>query len=397
MRNYINPIGITILLGILFLSACSAGQANVSDQQKPMFASAPGSSIAVGCGPGNVVIGDLNNDSRADLVVACGQTRALSVLLGNREGLFRVSNLIPLPDPPGNMMLGDVNGDQHLDLAIDSHDSYGVVLLLGDGKGGFTIAPNSPIVMKEGQHPHTHGLAMADMNGDRNLDLITANNADNDVSIAFGDGRGRFTRAPNSFAVGPSPYPFTIGDVNNDGRLDIITTATATGPFRAQQLPKSFALTLLLNDGRGGFRRSELPTRKGQPWFADVGDVNGDRKLDLVATHHDQSALTVLLGDGAGRFSEAGSSPFDWGRNAFQVLLADVNRDGRVDALAAAGEGVRIMLGDGRGNFRAAPGSPFQTGRGVWRLAVAEMNGDSKLDIVTANLESRSIAILYGR
>ena len=137
--------------------------------------------------------------------------------------------------------------------------------------------------------------------------------------------------------------------------------------------------------------------RTGQPWFAGAGDVNGDRKPDLVATHHDQSALTVMLGDGAGRFTEASSSPFNLGRNAFQVVVADVNRDGRADALAATGEGVRIMLSDGRGNFRAAPGSPFPTGRGVWRLAVADMNADSKLDIVTTNLESRSVSVLLGQ
>lgn len=390
-------MGISALLGMLLLSSCSAGQAN-GDPQQPLFAG-PDLSIPLTCGPGNMAIGDLNSDGKPDLVLSCGDERILTVLLntGGRDEHFRKSVSLTLPDPPGDMVLGDVNGDKNLDLAIDSHDSYGVVLLLGDGKGALALAPNSPIVMKEGQHPHTHGLAMGDMNGDGKLDLITANNADNDVSIAFGDGRGRFTRVPNGFAVGPSPYPFALGDINNDGRLDIITTATATGPLRAQQLPKSFALTLLLNDGRGGFRRTELPTRTGQPWFADVGDVNGDRKPDLVATHHDQSALTVLLGDGTGRFSEAGSSPFDWGRNAFQVALADVNHDGRVDALAAAGEGVRIMLGDGRGNFRAAPGSPFSTGRGAWRLAVADLNGDSKLDIVTTNSDSRSVGVLYGR
>ncbi|MGI8733216.1 MAG: FG-GAP repeat domain-containing protein [Pyrinomonadaceae bacterium] len=398
MKNYKNHavVGITTLV-VLTLSSCSAGQANVTNLQQSMFAPAPGSPIAVTCGPGNVVVGDLNNDGKADSGVACGEERKLTVLLNTGGGQFRASNPVSLPDSPGDMVLGDVNGDNNLDLAIDSHDSYGVVLLLGDGKGGLVLAPNSPIVMKEGQHPHTHGLALGDMNGDRKLDLVTANNADNDISIALGDGRGRFTRAPAAFAVGPSPYPFALRDVNNDSRLDIIATATATGPQRAQQLPSSFALTLLLNDGRGGFRRSELPLRTGQPWFADVGDVNGDRKPDLVATHHDQSKLSVLLGDGAGRFSEAGGSPFDFGRSAFQVVLADMNRDGRVDALAAAGEGVRIMLGDGRGNFKPAPGSPFQTGRGVWRLAVADMNGDTKLDIVTTNLESRSISILLGQ
>lgn len=400
MKNHKNcaVVSVATLLVMFFFSSCNAREAIVGGPQRPIFAPAAGSPIAVACGASNVVVGDLNNDGKPDLIVACGQARALTVLLGmGSSGQFRASNPIPLPDGPGDMVLGDVNGDSNLDLAIDSHDSYGVVLMLGDGKGGLAPAPNSPIVMKEGQHPHTHGLALGDLNGDRKLDLITVNNSDNDVSIAFGDGRGGFARAPATFAVGPSPYPFALGDVNNDGHPDIIATATATGPLRAQQLPKSFALTLLLNDGRGGFRRSELPLRTGQPWFVAIGDVNGDTKPDLVATHHEQSKLTVLLGDGTGHFAEVGNSPFDFGRSAFAVILADVNHDGRLDALAAAGEGVRVMLGDGRGNFTSAPGSPFLTGRGVWQFAVADMNGDGKVDIVTSNLESQSVSILLGQ
>ena len=394
MNNYV--ISVAALSSLLFLISCNNSQANVATQETTIFAAAPGSPIPVGCGPGNVVVGDLSNDGKPDLVVTCEESRTLTVLLSDSGRQFRAGAPISLPDSPGNIALGDVNGDKNLDLAMDSHDSYSVVLMLGNGKGSLAPAPNSPVVMKLGQHPHTHGLGLGDLNGDSKLDLITANNADNDLSIAFGDGRGGFVRDPVTLAVGPSPYPFGLGDVNNDGHPDIIATASATGPMRSQQLSSSFALTLLLNDGHGRFRRSQLPTRTGQPWFAAIGDINGDRKPDVVTTHHDQSELTLMLGDGAGGFAEAGNSPLSFGRTGFQVLLADVNHDGKLDALAATGEGVRVMLGDGRGNFTAAPGSPYLTGRGVWRLAVADINGDAKLDVVTTNLESRSVSILLG-
>src|SRR5262249_40003330 len=149
---------------------------------------------------------------------------------------------------------------------------------------------------------------------------------------------------------------------------DIVDNATATGPQRAQQLPLSRALTLLINDGQGGFRRSDIPLRTGELWSQAMGDLNGDGKPDLVVTHHEMSKLTVLLGDGTGNFREVGGSPFDMGRNVWRVELADMNRDRRLDVIAAAGDGVRVMLGDGTGNFKPAPGSPFATARGTWRL-----------------------------
>jgi len=392
--------GILILastLSLPYLSSCNLGNGSNAQNQQSLFTNAPGSPIPIADGPGNLAIGDMNNDKRSDLVVACGKSRSVKVLLGKGDGQFAAAaSTTTLPDSPGEIALGDVNSDGKLDLAIATHDSYGVHLLLGDGKGGLTIAPSSPVVMKLGQHPHTHGLALGDMNHDSKLDLITINNADNDVSIALGDGRGGFTRAPRSpFAVGPSPYPSAVGDVNGDGQLDIAATATATGPLRAQQLPLSRALTLLLADGRGGFSSSQLPLRTGEPWFAVISDVNGDRKPDIVVTHHELNQLTVLIGDGTGKFVETTGSPFDFGKQAFHAAVADVNGDGKVDVLAAGGDRLLVMLGDGRGQFR--PGPSTQTGRGTWRLALGDVNGDGKVDVVTGNTEAGTVSVLLGR
>ena len=380
-----------LLLVVSFIS-CTPSSAS----QEPLFTHAQGSPVSVPCGPSNILLGDMNNDRKLDLIVACARARSIIVLEGKGNGQFgaALSNTI-VADPPHEIAAGDVNGDGKLDVAVATHDSYSVVLLTGDGKGGLTKAPASPIVMKLGQHPHTHGLALADLNRDNKLDLITCNSTDNDISLAFGDGRGNFTRAPNSFPVGPSPYPFGIGDVNNDGSPDIVATATATGPKRREQLPLSHALTLLLSDGKGSFSPRQLPIRTGEPWFAAIADLNRDGKADILATHHEQNALTVLLGDGRGGFTEANGSPFDFGTSVFHFIVADVDRDKTMDVIAIGGASLRVLLGDGRGAFR--PAASLSVGPGAYRLAAADLNGDGAIDVVTSNSESNSVSVLLGK
>ena len=126
-------------------------------------------------------------------------------------------------------------------------------------------------------------------------------------------------------------------------------------------------------------------------------DVNGDRKPDLVATHAERSELTVLLGDGRAASRKRPARRSTSAMPAWHLAVADVNRDGKADVVAAAGEGVRVMLGDGRGGFQPAPGSPFATGKGAWQLAVGDVNGDGKPDVATSNLESDSVTVLLAQ
>ena len=376
-----------LLLPRCGFSAPPAGQ--------PLLIRAPDSPIALGGGTGNVALGKVNQDGKLDLVVAGGG--GLTVFIGQGDGRFRAAagGPIKLPTPSTELVTGEFNGDGKLDLAVANHDSYGVVLLFGDGSGGFAIAPSSPVIMREGPHPHTHGLNAGDLNGDGTIDIMSVNSDDHDVSIAFGDGKGGFTRATSTFPVARSPYPAALGDLDADGHLDIVVTSSARQSGQPESAPG--AVTVLLGDGRGGFRGGPVPLRTVSPGFVAIADVNGDHKPDLVATHLERRELTILAGDGKGVFTEIAGSPFDLGANAWHFAVADLNGDGKADVAAGVGDGVRVMLGDGRGGFLPAPGPVIATGRGTWQLTAGDVNGDGRTDVVTGDMQGRSVTVLLAR
>ena len=369
----------------LFCHSCEAQENGAAVLQ-----AATGSPIDVGCNPGNITTGDLDKDGKIDFVVSCGMDKRLTIFKGKGTGEFaKLGQPIVLPYGPNEIVIGDMNRDGNNDLVIANHDSYEVLILPGDGRGNFSVSSKISVPMKSGGQPHTHGLGIGDFNSDGYTDIVTANNQDNDISVVLNNKNGGFNSAPGSpYPVAASPYPLTVGDVNGDGKMDVVSSSTN---------PRGKTASLLLGDGRGNFNRIDVPIRTPSCWFSAIGDLNKDGRPDLVLTHSERPELSVLLGSENNQFKEVGSSPYNMGSYAWHVAIADVNSDGHADILAAANTGVRVYLGDGQGNFRTAPGSPYLTGKGSWHLAIADVNGDGKPDVLTSNLESGNVAVLLGR
>jgi hypothetical protein len=243
-------------------------------------------------------------------------------------------------------------------------------------------------------------VAIADFNGDGKLDIVTANEQSGDASVLLGDGKGGFLPAPGSpFPAGNAPNDIAVGDFNQDGRLDL-----AFANHETQHL------TVLLGDGRGRFvpaPQSPLTVAvRPHPHGIATGDFNGDGRLDLVTDSWAEDRLELLFGDGKGGFTTPGTY-VAVGKHPYQrIRVADLNGDGKEDIVSTNLEGnnVSILLGDGKGEFRQPPGSPFPCGDSPFNVAIGDVNGDGVLDLAIVNSPSSTtdrsgrdgLAILIG-
>jgi hypothetical protein len=364
-----------------------------ANSQSPLLIPAPGSPAVVGKGPGQVLLADVNGDGRLDLVTRHLLERLLTVRLGDGTGRFAAApgGQIGLSYMPGDVELGDVNGDKILDIGVTSSDRDDVDIFLGDGKGGFNRAAASPFKVSAVVEFYTRSLNLVDLNEDGKLDIATANRHRNSFATMFGDGRGGFSSGPaTTFQPGHDNYMFAFGDIDGDGRPDVVAVSGEHG----DSLEPGRVVTLR-GDGKGAFKNTaeqslSVPTG---PHFLTLADVNGDQRPDIVISHS-SNQLSVLLNKGAGKFAPA--APYDVGTEAFAVAVADVNRDKRNDIVAATVDSVTVLLGNGD-KFIPAPGSPFRAGPGAYNLAVGDLNKDGKPDVVASSFEGAAVTVLLGR
>ena len=232
------------------------------------------------------------------------------------------------------------------------------------------------------------------MNRDRLPDLAVSNLFADTVSILLGNGSGGFTPAA-TLPVGDVPYGIAIADLNRDHNPDLAV---------ANQFAAS--LSVLLGDGTGGFAPapgSPIAVGSGPSWVVGA-KLDNDRNIDLAVANQGSDTVSVLLGNGAGGFTQASGSPVLVGPcfrpggacGPTGIVAAKLGGDGHLDLATSNhfSDTVSVLIGDGHGGFTPGPGSPFAVGDHPLSLAAGRLDRDGLFDLAAANYSTSNVSIL---
>jgi hypothetical protein len=297
-----------------------------------------------------LALADVNSDGKLDMLASgCAYndcfTGVVTVRTGNGDDSFASANVFGtggmFPSAPA---VADFNGDHKLDL---------VVANCGNG------CPTGP----------------------------------GTVGVLLGNGDATFQTAVTYGTGGIGPRQVIAADVNGDGKPDLIIPNTCATSQNCNYGPGSVGV--LLGKGDGTFDAAVAYDSGGDYTVSvAVGDVNGDGKLDLVVANvcgnsncSTLGPLGVLLGKGDGTFQSV--ITYSPGAQLGQIALADVDGDGKLDVVTASG---MVLLGNGDATFQA----PVFNTRGAVGIAIADVNGDGRPDVMVTNKCFKSTNCSHG-
>jgi len=360
-----------------------------------------------GSEPQSIAVGDVNGDRKSDLVVAifcpsssnpCQDPATVGVMLGNGDGTFQPAVRYGAGTQGAvSVVIADVNGDHKPDLIVADCGmvittcvpivNSTVAILLGNGDGTF-----QPATTYDSGSVDATSLAVADLNGDGNPDVVVAQICDNCmesvVSVLLGNGDGTLRPAVTYSSGGIVALSVAIRDVNGDGKPDLLVANGCSDPGCMTGV-----VAVLLGNGNGTFQSAVSYSSGGRsPVSVAAVDVNSDGKQDLLIAGDLEcnptcsSGIGVLLGNGDGTFQAATNYPTG-GCCAFSMVVADLNGDGKPDVAVVhlQNANVAILLGNGDGMLQQS--MLLSVGNGVENpgpLAVGDVDGNTMPDLVIA-------------
>ena len=241
---------------------------------------APANNYATNLRTDTAAAADFDSDGKIDVAVTDSLTSTFGVLLGNGNGTLKpVKNLTGL-DGADTILTADMNGDGIPDLIESSPVLGEIAVLLGNGNATFkplkTYAVDTRLTK----------IAIADHHGDGRLDVVATSYA-NEVSVFLGNGDGTL-RPRTTLANGHSAFVL-VADITGDGVPDLVVS----NPRDNTGLNFVGTISTFVGNGDGTFKPRTAFNAVYPAGFA-LGDVNGDGKLDLITSDYGMNSGGVV-------------------------------------------------------------------------------------------------------
>ncbi|MEM7309447.1 MAG: VCBS repeat-containing protein [Planctomycetota bacterium] len=347
---------------------------------------------------------------------------------GQGDGAFQPGQGQGSYEAPSAIAAGDFDGDGLTDAALADpghfdlfNPSPGALWILGSAGALGLVEAASPAV---GLRPRD--VAAADFDGDGNLDVVTANEGSDDVSIVLGGGDLTFAAATNA-AVGGVPSSVRVADLDADGTLDLAvlnlgsgdatllggggdgtftplgtlavgtsTQALAAGDLGVDGVPELVTARFVSSDeswvevyaglGSGAFGPPVATSVAPETRSLTLADVGGDGTLDLIASGSETSVLAGL-GDGS-------LAPPARYLSSKQVAVADLDQDGAVDLVSELGSGIGVLRGLGGGVFPADAEAFLDATASD--LVAEDFDADGQLDLAAVRFFGGIVSVALG-
>jgi len=408
------PRIVLVFLSLLLLSSCAELQPQPTraiEGPAPKFTLSASGLAETGMWKCTPVLADINRDGHLDVLAINRLDDGVHVWLGDGRGNWRDSSQ-GLANPNGScgggIAYGDINKDGFPDLAVADHCS-GVYVYLQQPDGSWKPVverlhpPIDKNIVTEGNEDTitffigAEDIAMGDINEDGCLDIVAPASDQGGFGVYLGDCSGRNWKPvidsglPNMSNPEPEDEDnagwanrVILADINKDGHLDVLASYYK-GP------------RVWLGNSKGNFMAASvgLPDLQigGLYRGLDFGDVNGDGLLDLVAAN-DINGPEGYLQQPDGTWRSLGDLMPSMQNGAVGIALGDFTGSGHLDIIVAGRQekargnnsGLYFLQGDGKGNFQELAKTDLPP-RGVsvaWGVAVGDVNEDGRLDFIAA-------------